>query len=271
AAVARIPRPGPPARRGRGLRGRHASRPVRRRLPRRSARGGRRLPAGGRPAAMRFGGRHEAGRAGVPAALPVGLPARGGRAIVSLSRASGPAGPPRRLGLAIVWSAGLHAAVVLLAWRAGLLRGAAWEERRETLVEVSLAPTFSPPAPKPVRTPPEEPQRRAPLRHSPAAGSAAARSPAPASPAPSDDASPAAGAGVDAPLDLTGDTLVVASTGNPAGGAGAGAGTGHGRGAAADRSAPSPGAGDRSGGVSLEHHDWACPWPHEADDQQIDE
>ena len=170
-----------------------------------------------------------------------------------------------------MWSAGLHAALVVLAWRAGLLRGATRDERRETLVEVSLAPTFSPPAPKPVRTPSEDPQRRAPFRHPATASRAAARSPAPASPAPSDDASPAAGAGVDAPLDLTGDTLVVASTGNPAGGAGAGAGTGHGRGAAADRSAPSPGAGDRSGGVSLEHHDWACPWPHEADDQQIDE
>jgi len=170
-----------------------------------------------------------------------------------------------------VWSAGLHAAVVLLAWRAGLLRGAAWEERRETLVEVSLAPTFSPPAPKPVRTPPEEPQRRAPLRHSPAAGSAAARSPAPPSPAASGDASPAAG--LNAPLDLTGDTLVVASTGNPgtASADGPGAGTGPGRGPAADRESPSPGAGDRSGGVSLAHHDWACPWPHEADNQQIDE
>src|SRR6185312_6675013 len=251
--------------------GRNPSRPVRRHLPRRSARRGRCLPAGGGPAAMRVDRRHEARRAGVPAALSIRVPARGGRAIVSLSRAGGPAGRPRRLGLAIVWSAGLHAALVVLAWRAGLLRGATRDERRETLVEVSLAPTFSPPAPKPVRTPSEDPQRRAPFRHPATASRAAARSPAPASPAPSDDASPAAGAGVHAPLDLTGDTLVVASTGNPAGGAGAGAGTGHGRGAAADRSAPSPGAGDRSGGVSLEHHDWACPWPHEADDQQIDE
>jgi len=158
---------------------------------------------------------------------------------------------------------------VVLAWRAGLLRGATRDERRETLVEVSLAPTFSPRAPKPVRTPSEDPQRRAPFRHPATASRAAARSPAPASPAPSDDASPAAGAGVDAPLDLTGATLVVASTGNPA--SGSGHGTGHGSGAAADRSGPSPGAGDRSGGVSLEHHDWTCPWPHEADDQQIDE
>lgn len=139
--------------------------------------------------------------------------------------------------------------------------------RRETLVEVSLAATFSPPAPKPVRTLAEQPRRRAPLGHPPAA----ARSPAPPSPAPSADTSPAAG--LDAPLDLTGDTLVVASTGNPgtASAGGPGAGTGRGRAAAADGGAPFPGAGDRSGGVSLAHHDWACPWPHEADDQQIDE
>jgi len=82
--------------------------------------------------------------------------------------------------------------------------------------------------------------------------------------------------GPSTPVDLTGETLVLASTGRAAGGSGDASGGGRriGRGGGDNlktASAGGSGTGDRSGGVSLEDRSWACPWPREADTQQIDE
>lgn len=88
--------------------------------------------------------------------------------------------------------------------------------------------------------------------------------------------SPAAGAS-DVPLDLTGDTLMIASTGSGAGTAGAG---GAGPGTVRGPGGPSgTGAGrndgdvNRATAVALPEQRWSCPWPAEADAdaERIDE
>jgi protein TonB len=62
--------------------------------------------------------------------------------------------------------------------------------------------------------------------------------------------------------------LIAASSGSSRGVAGVARG-----GSAADHpiAGASDGASDRSGGVSLADQDWACPWPREADAEQIND
>jgi len=163
---------------------------------------------------------------------------------------------------------------VLAAWRAGLLRGAAREDPPRALVEISLAPPLAAPAPEAMAEPPGARRRTVAVKRAARGTNAGTRLPAqPSAAAPGAAGSPPA---ADAPLDLTATPLVVATTGargtasggRPGGPTGGGPGPTDARGAG---SATPAGAGDRSGTVSLQQREWACPWPHEADDQQIDE
>ena len=79
-----------------------------------------------------------------------------------------------------------------------------------------------------------------------------------------------------APVDLTGETVVIGSGKTFAGGVTAATGTnslaGQTRGTEEGTPSGAPtGARDLSRPISLESQNWSCPWPHEADDAQIDE
>jgi protein TonB len=79
-----------------------------------------------------------------------------------------------------------------------------------------------------------------------------------------------------APVDLTADTVVTGAANAYAGGVTSSTGTSSSA-VPEKRSADAPGAGlplalpDRSSPVSLESENWSCPWPREADAEQIDE
>jgi protein TonB len=175
--------------------------------------------------------------------------------------------------VAVLSSLGVHAALLLGAWRAGV--SARNDPRANVPIEVSVEPSVTPPEPERVPPPPE------PARLPALARRASAPSPRPSAlpplPSPSSgDTSSDPAPGPSAPVDLTGETLVLASTRSSGGGAGdshgSGARAGDGIGAALGTAPPAgSGTGDRSGAVSLDEHSWACPWPHEADTQQIDE
>jgi protein TonB len=79
-----------------------------------------------------------------------------------------------------------------------------------------------------------------------------------------------------APVDLTGDAIVTGQATAYAGGVttSAGTGTSPGRGGApvaGEGDAIRATATDRGSSVSLESEKWSCPWPREADAEQIDE
>jgi periplasmic protein TonB len=79
-----------------------------------------------------------------------------------------------------------------------------------------------------------------------------------------------------APVDLTADTVVTGTANAYAGGVTSSTGTSSSA-VPEKRSADAPGAAlplalpDRSGPVSRESEHWSCPWPREADAEQIDE
>jgi protein TonB len=79
-----------------------------------------------------------------------------------------------------------------------------------------------------------------------------------------------------APLDLTADTVVIGTANAYVGGVTTPSGTSSSavpekRSADALGAAPPHAAPDRSSPVSLESENWSCPWPREADADQIDE
>jgi protein TonB len=150
------------------------------------------------------------------------------------------------------------------------------DARANLLVEVSVEPSNNPPEPEPVLEPQERPRAPAFARGSSPRSTRPSRLPAAPSPSASGEASTDPAPGPIAPVDFTGQLLVAASTGRAGGGSGTGAGDGArvGRGGGSNLEAGSAvgsGTGDRAGGVSLDDHNWACPWPHQADAEQIDE
>lgn len=177
---------------------------------------------------------------------------------------------------AILSSIALHAAVVLGALRAGLRPHD--DERGAVPVEISIEPTVTPPAPEPVPSPEEAAKTVPPARRASAASvrPSPPRSASSANTLAAKDRSSEPAPGPNLPLDLTGETVVLASTSTTSGGSGRADGDGargDGPGGAPRGNGPTTGTGpvDRSGGVSLAEKSWACPWPHEADTQQIDE
>ena len=79
-----------------------------------------------------------------------------------------------------------------------------------------------------------------------------------------------------APVDLTADAVVMGKAVAYAGGRTAADGTAHSAGAeysTSSRPGPgtSPAAAGRASPVSLATEDWSCPWPAEADADQVDE
>jgi len=78
--------------------------------------------------------------------------------------------------------------------------------------------------------------------------------------------------GPPAPLDLTGDTFVTGTAQAYAGGVTSPTGTNPKavETSEVDPKAP-PGEPDRSHPVALADEDWRCPWPHDAEAEQIDE
>jgi protein TonB len=78
-----------------------------------------------------------------------------------------------------------------------------------------------------------------------------------------------------APIDLTGDTIVTGHAAAYAGGATTSPGTsatpGRGGSPVTGADAVRATATDHASAVSLESEKWSCPWPREADAEQIDE
>jgi periplasmic protein TonB len=182
----------------------------------------------------------------------------------------GLAAPERR------WRVGVALALALLAhgglwgwtwmlqpsletWAAGVAARVHAEHSRVEVVEL-------PPPRPPARPPPPAPSPApAATRQRPAAPE-----PTPAGPPP-----PAQAASVVArveapgePVDLTATTFVTGSAEAFAGGATSTTGTGAGPGGGPTASGP-PGESDRSSPVSLEGDQWDCPWPPEAEAEDL--
>ena len=123
--------------------------------------------------------------------------------------------------------------------------------------------------------PREKPSKPAPPTRLPATGGARADSPTPAAPAAAGGLI-AGGPDPSAPVDLTSDTFVTGTARSYTGGGtttGGGNPVGVPARAVGPRAADDPGAAppDRSSRVSLDDQSWSCPWPREADAEQIDE
>jgi protein TonB len=182
--------------------------------------------------------------------------------------------PESRLaGLAAVAIAlGSHGALMLWAsrferslesWSAAVAARVHAELSREQFVE--LAPTPAPPPP----VDPPEPERAPPKTR------AVSRRPAEARPPPPAQAGKvvAREPNPNAPVDLSGETFVVGSASTYAGGVTTPSGTNPVAVQTRDvdpRSPPGSGEADHSSAVALEDPDWRCPWPREAEDEQID-
>lgn len=175
-------------------------------------------------------------------------------------------GQGRRLLLALAAGLGLHAGTVLFAvasapsletWSAELAARVHAELTRQTVVELPPPPEEAKPPPPPQR-PPERPP-------SPAVRAPAQRPPSPAQAGKIVAASPSVA------VDLPGTDFVTGTATTYAGGVTSSSGrskvavTGP-----VDERGPRA-APCRSAAVSLDETDWNCPWPREADSQQIDE
>ncbi len=163
----------------------------------------------------------------------------------------------------ILWA--LRSERSLESWSADVAARVHAELAREQFVELAKPPPPPPPHP-PEETPPPVPKARI-LRHPnqpverskpppPAqAGNIIAREPKP-----------------DAPADLTGDTFVTGKASTYAGGITSSTGTNPVAVQTRDVDPHSPpGQPDRSSAVSLEDQEWNCPWPRQAEAEQIDE
>jgi len=156
----------------------------------------------------------------------------------------------------------------LESWSAAVAARVHAELSRDEIVEMPKPP---PPAPAP-EAKAEEPMAKAtPTRaHAPSAEKAS-RPPAPA------QAAAVVAVDPNAPADLTSETFVTGTANAYAGGVTTSSGTNtvavqtrevspSGRIGAAAAAAP-----DRSSAVSLPGQSWSCPWPREADAEEIDE
>jgi protein TonB len=175
--------------------------------------------------------------------------------------------------IAIAVSLAAHAAVLLWAvsserslesWSASLAARIHVELSREQVIELPKAPPPPVAQEPPPSHPPSAPKARVASRHPsepsrpppPAqAGRVVAREPDP-----------------NAPADLTGETFVTGSATTYAGGVTSSTGTNPSAVLSRDVDPRGkPGQPDRSSPVSLEEQDWRCPWPREAEAEDISE
>lgn len=185
----------------------------------------------------------------------------------------------RRLLISVLIALGAHGSLWLWAQRgvgARAFAGAAARVSVEPARELDIDMPDPPPPPaleERIRNP-------APSRP-PARPSATTHSPPPRAARPGPAAPAEAGSIVarepdaDSPVDLTGETFVTGSARAYAGGVTASSGTSHTAVAARDLDpratpgAPAP-ATSRATAVSLADQTWSCPWPREAEAEQID-
>ncbi len=163
------------------------------------------------------------------------------------------------LGL-LAWATASGAS--LETWSAQLAIRLHEELARERVVELSPSPPKPPP-------PVEPPTQRPPLARAPHLVRRADSRPPPPSQA---GRIIAQEEGPRAPLDLTGNTFVTGTAQAYAGGVTSPTGTNPNpvETRDVDPKAP-PGEPDRSHQVALADEDWRCPWPHDAEAEQIDE
>src|SRR5258708_27622559 len=204
-----------------------------------------------------------------------------GPRIVDLVFAAEPRGHKRRLLVGLCAVAGLYALVV--GFISGLGQSAGpWSAEMAARVHdaISIERTVEVmPQPPPVTPPPETPVAapnvRAPRASRPVGQGRSA--PGRGRPGPAAPAQAGALAAVSSdPVDLTGTAFVVGSGTAFAGGTTTGTGTSSkpvvgaaAPGGTGDRSAGAPGNLARP--VSLDQSAWSCPWPAEAEAEQVDE
>jgi protein TonB len=200
-------------------------------------------------------------------------PPRAAIRVVDLVFAGEPRGRGRRLaiGAAIVFA--LYAGVFIAVNRLGR-SASAWSAelaaRVHDAIAVERALDIAPPPPPPSPAPEpahSEPPSVAPTRVARTLHGARAR---PAAPAQAGKLAAVS----DARVDFTGSAFAVGSAPTYAGGTTTSSGTGH----TPARGAVAPGTGDgvgaarsRARAVALDQSAWNCPWPAEADAQQVNE
>lgn len=186
--------------------------------------------------------------------------------------------PPtrRRAGRAVAWAIalGAHGVVVIAALRSGPSLEA-WSaelalEVHEALVDDQVIELATPPVPEPP-PPPVATRRAAPA----ASNHSVTAAPAPTSPAPPPTAAAAIVVQEDAPVDLTGTTVVTGNAALATGGASTATGpliTG--TAVAVPEADPAPSlppapAASLTRAVQLDTARWRCAWPDEASSQDI--
>jgi protein TonB len=204
--------------------------------------------------------------------LPVEPVARSPR-IVDLVFAGEPAGRRRRLGLGVAVVLALYAGVFAFVSRLGSSLGpwgAEMAARVHDAIAVERAVDVTPPRPpppSPVPSPAESPHVAAPRT------AQAIRAPR-ARPAPPAQAGQPAAASPE-PVDFTGSAFIVGSGASNAGGATTSTGTSRkpafGTAAPGEIAGATVAARNHARPVSLDQAAWNCPWPAEADAQQVDE
>ncbi|HVW27860.1 MAG TPA: TonB family protein [Polyangiaceae bacterium] len=181
-------------------------------------------------------------------------------------------GWPRRTLVALTVAAASHASLWIWArttqrslesWSAELAAKVHAELSREETIELPKVPP-----PPPPEAPEAEEQRARPVQHTPSQ-TKASKPPPPARAA-------AVVARENAPADLTGETFVTGTANAYAGGVTAATGTNTNAVQTRNVNPNAPpggasGAPDRSSPVSLASQSWSCPWPREADAEDIDE
>jgi periplasmic protein TonB len=178
----------------------------------------------------------------------------------------GSAGRPRRFLVAAVIAIAAHASVWGGTRSSPALRAElATKVSRPPVRDLSIDLTAPPPPQPPRNLPPPAP----PAQRQPARARVAPPPPAQAGSVIVQERDPTA------PLDLTAEPFVTGTANAHAGGATTATGTNTLAVATREvdpRSPPSTAAvPDRSSAVALEAQSWSCPWPQEADAEQIDE
>jgi protein TonB len=191
--------------------------------------------------------------------------------IVDLVFAAEPAGRRKRLGLGLAVVLALYAGVFAFVSHLGSSLGpwgAEMAARVHDAIAMERAVDVTPPSPTPpAPSPPESPHVAAPRT------ARAARAPR-ARPAPPAQAGQLAAASPE-PVDFTGSAFIVGSGASYAGGATTSTGTNQkpalGAVARGETGEAKVAARSRARPVSLDQAAWNCPWPAEADAQQVDQ
>ncbi len=193
--------------------------------------------------------------------------------IVDLVFRADAAGRWRRLGIGVALVLGLYAGVLAFVKHLGSSLGpwgAEMDARVHDAIAMERAVDVTPPRPPPVAPEPaavESPHVAAPR-------TAQARNAPHARPAPPAQAGQLAAASQD-PLDFAGSAFIVGSGASYAGGATSSTATNQkpalGTAAPGEIAAAKVTARSRARPVSLDQAGWNCPWPAEADAQQVDE